>query len=139
MKKLFKSLVVTIAIALSVTCMAMFITACDGNKDKENFVITVLYPNGEAVNGTADGTAGMDSKSVMIQICQKDDPTACYKMLQLGADGTVKVSIADVKNAIGEGNYIMHIQGVPQGYTYDEDNYVLNTETTAVTVNLVNV
>ncbi|MBD5632393.1 MAG: hypothetical protein HDP34_04110 [Clostridia bacterium] len=125
---------VALVIALSVTCMALFATACDGNDDK-NYSVTVVYADGTAVNGTTDGTGGMDGKTVQIQVCQKDDPTKCYQLVSVDANGKVTIEAEKIEAVLGTVTYAVHVQGLPTGYTYD-DNYTLSQSSRSITITL---
>ncbi len=126
MQKTLRRTALGLIITVAILCMGIFAAAC--NKDDEeatSFKITVVYPDGKAVNGETDGTAGVKSDGsqgteVLIQLCDADNQANCYKQLTLGTDGTLEIKISDVEKALKNAkNYELHINGLPTGYSYD--------------------
>lgn len=146
MIKTLKKLTLTLAISVAVICACAFAAACNKEEDApagDYYVITVLYPDGKAVNGQTDGTGGVKPGSdgeagtfVQVQFCDADNEAVCYKKLDLGADGKLSVDASVLENAIsGASNFAVHLTGLPKGYTYD-DNYTVSKTSKTLTINL---
>ncbi|MDE6613108.1 MAG: hypothetical protein K2K28_00945 [Clostridia bacterium] len=144
MIKTLRRVTIGAVIALSVICMAIFAAACDKNEDSEAYVITVLYPDGKPVNGQTAGTGGVTGNGeqgtfVMVQLCDADNEEHCYTQLKLGADGKLSIPVSDLEEALsGVNNFAVHLNGLPEGYTY-EDNYKVSKTNKEVTITLIKV
>lgn len=97
MKKFFKIMAVAaIAVAAAVACMFV---GCgkDGNGDggKSDYNFTIVYENGNAVNGQTDGS--LAEGKLMTQICLPGD--ACLPLTSLGLypDANGKISISQTQ------------------------------------------
>ena len=149
MIKTLKRLTLTLAISVAVICACAFAAACNKEDDAptgDSYVITVLYPDGKAVNGLTDGTGGVKPGSdgeagtfVQVQFCDADNESVCYRKLNLGADGKLSIDANELENAISVAtNFAVHLTGLPKGYTYD-NNYTVSKTSKTLTINLKNV
>ncbi|MDE5722466.1 MAG: hypothetical protein K2I30_07015 [Clostridia bacterium] len=142
MIKTLRKITLGAVIALAVVCMGIFAAACDKNDDGgEAYVITVLYPNGSAVDGQTEGTGGVigdgeQGTFVMVQLCDADNEEHCYTQLRLGADGKLSIPASELEEALsGVNNFAVHLNGLPEGYGYD-DNYKVSKTNKEVTITL---
>ena len=136
MKNLTKKSILTIVLALMLT-FVFGLTACGDkkeNNDENNFVITVVYADGTAVDGKKDGTAGMSGSLIRVQICDKTNETSCYAPQDLGADGILKVDITTLKAAVSADTYAVKLIGVKDGYTYQAGELSETNKTVTITL-----
>ena len=137
MKKLTK-FTLMIAMALSAIFAGVFLAACGGEEtitedDPNTFYITVVYPDGSAVNGTTDGTAG-DGSKVYIQICDAETENACALPKQLGANGKLSVPMSSLGAVLqGLTRYKVNVMALPEGYTA-EPVYVNGPQSVTITL-----
>ena len=130
MKKILTSLAIVLAVALTL-CVGVFASACNNSSTATELTVTVVYPDGKAVDGTKDGNG------IKVQFCDADNGENCYQLLNLGADGKITQSISQLQEALeGVENFSLHILGLPDGYSYDE-NIVLSAKNASVTIQLV--
>lgn len=136
MIKTLRRITLGAVIALAVVCMGIFAAACDKKDDNgEAYVITVLYPDGKAVNGQEDGTGGVKPGTdgeqgtfVQVQLCDADNEAHCYTKLNLGADGKLSIPASELEEALeGVNNFAVHLVGLPTGYSYDDSGKVSKT------------
>lgn len=126
MQKLFKRLTVVLAAVLAVVCLGVFAAACtDDNSNKDSYTVTVQYEDGTPVDGSKTG--------MQVQICIWIDATKevknCYGTFNVGTDGkaTVPVSEKGYFDLPENTSYHWQVNGVPEGYTYEEHGYVVKT------------
>lgn len=129
MKKFIKRFIPVLVLLLCLSCFCM--TACGGGASTD-YVITVVYPDGSAVNGQTDGTTGMTETKVQIQICAEGEQ--CLNPSDLGEDGKVSFPAEMVESLTGD-QYKVQINGCPEGYTY-ELQYVSPSNRT-ITITLI--
>jgi hypothetical protein len=136
MQKILKRIAFTATLVLAIVCLCSFFAACGEKEDTSVYTVTVVYPDGTAVNGQTEGTAGSDDKKVMVQICDATNEARCYKLQQLGTDGVVTVDAAALEEALtGATSFSVHLNGVPTGYTYDNSK-ILTTTSHSVKITL---
>ena len=82
----------------------------------ERYSVTVVYPNGDPV------TSG-----VSVQWCTGD---LCLLPVYVNSKGVAY-------NACDDANYYIHIEGVPQGYSYDPNAYTSNASNKHITIELI--
>ena len=115
MKKILKSLTVALVIALSVTCMALFTTACDGNTDKGYSVKVVCAEE------------GFDYTQITVQWCG-GVPEACHgnNGLPVRLDANGEATCKDDLSKYELGAEGWHVQlNLPSGYVIDgSEQYV---------------
>lgn len=123
MKKILKSLTVALVIALSVTCIALFTTACDGNKDK-NYSVKVVCSE-----------AGFDYTQVSVQWCN-DEGCHGSNGLPVKLDANGEATCKDDLSKYKMGAEGWHVQlNLPKGYVIDgSEQYVKSPST--VTYNI---
>lgn len=114
--KTFKRLLILLLSMAMIGCVAAF-AACTDPKDpisddpyKEEsgyIVISVVYPDGKAVNGPEDGRDKYDPetvKNVAVQWCIIDEngdmQACCPNPAKLDANGKVKISAQDITEGI---------------------------------------
>lgn len=136
MKKLTK-FTLMIAMALSAIFAGVFLAACGGEEtitedDPNTFYITVVYPNGSAVNGTTDGTG--DGGKVYVQICDAENENSCSNPMQLGANGKLSVPMSSLGAVLqGLTRYKVNVMALPEGYTV-EPVYVNGPQSVTITL-----
>jgi hypothetical protein len=139
MNKIIKRVILALSLALVVACLCSFAVACDNGDNggsANSYTVTVVYPNGNPVNGTTDGTEGLTDSEVQVQWCimlasgvQGD---YCSKAIALGTDGKATQTL----NELGTGEkYHVILRGLPTGYTYNEETYM--SEPGSITITLV--
>jgi hypothetical protein len=139
MQKVFKRILFALTLVLAIACVCSFAPACggDNSQDTTSYSVTLLYPNGDAVDGTKDGTKGPDDKQVYAQWCViKADGTTgqCSNPTYLDANGTATISnLPELKT--GE-KFHLQIEGIPTGYTCD-DTYVTEPGNVKITLKAV--
>ena len=137
MKKALKIFAVILTFAIAM-CIGVFAAGC-GEKEATEFTVKVVYADGKAVDGTKDGDPDRYDGQIKVQFCNADDANACWMTLPtLGADGTLKQQISEIKSSpifANVENFAVHLLGLPAGYTYDE-NIVLNSKNASVTITL---
>ncbi len=140
MKTFTKKCLLSLLLALTLTLVFGF-TACtnnnNNNNDENSFVITVVYADGTAVDGTKDGTAGMSGTLIKVQICDKTNESLCYTPQDLAANGILKIDIATLKEVVPADTYAIKLIGVKDGYTYQAGELTEANKT--VTITLTNV
>lgn len=138
MKKTIKLFAVVLSLAIAM-CIGVLAAGCNGDKEATEFTITVLYPDGKPVDGTKDGDPDKYvGGQIKIQFCDADNADNCYRPLNLGADGKLVQSISEIKSSeafANVNNFSVHIQGLPEKYTYADD-IVLNSKNASVTITL---
>jgi hypothetical protein len=125
MQKVLKRIVLALTLCLAVICASAFTVGCGGGEDASGYTVTVLYPNGNAVDGTKDGTAGTTDTQVQVQLCFVDTAGVtgtCYTPVGLGSDG--KATITDLPDLNSGEKYHVILRGIPTGYTYNEETYM---------------
>lgn len=136
MKKILTSLAIVLAVAITL-CVGVFASACNNSSTANELTVTVVYPDGKAVDGTKDGNGDYNGNAIKVQFCDADNGENCYQLLNLGADGKITQSISQLQEALeGVENFSLHILGLPDGYSYDE-NIVLSAKNASVTIQLV--
>lgn len=84
--------------------------------DPNSYSVKVVYPNGDPV------TSG-----VTVQWCTGN---VCLLPVAVGANGVAY-------NSIEDGDYYIHIDGIPSGYTYDPNAYTTNKNNKNVEIKLI--
>ncbi|MDE6442346.1 MAG: hypothetical protein K2L12_06320 [Clostridia bacterium] len=124
MQKIFKRVAILLAVMVSVVCLGVCLSACDGENDNTSgYSITVVYPDGKAVDGTKDGYFDLDEndKTVEVQICvvlANGETGRCFSTKKLDANGKATLDAPDYKLQKDE-KFKIQINHIPQGYTYE--------------------
>lgn len=134
MQKVFKRISLIVAMLLCTVFLGVCATAC-GESAANTITVSVVYPDGSAVNGETDGTGGMNENELSVQFCNADNESLCYTPISVNAEGKATVSVNDLKSAIGEAKYKVTVLGAPEGYT--AEIVYLEVGKTEVTVTLV--
>lgn len=121
MQKILKRVAILLAVMISVVCLGAILSACGDNAS--GYSITVVYPDGKAVDGTKDGYYELDpdDKTVEVQICVADasgETLNCFSSKKLDANGKATLDAPDYKLQTGE-KFKIQINHVPTGYTYE--------------------
>ena len=85
-------------------------------KEFNGYTVKVVYPNGEAVNG-----------KVSVQWCTGNN---CFLPVTVNEQGIAK-------NNLKDGEYYIHIDNIPEGYTYDPNAYTSDTNNKNVVITLL--
>ncbi|MCM1236670.1 MAG: hypothetical protein NC489_41870 [Ruminococcus flavefaciens] len=131
MQKVLKRVTVILAIIAATLCLGVFASACDGNKDKDTYTVTVVYAEN---NTPVDGTAS----DLTVQICSAQlngELITCYTTHKVGTDGKAEVKFFVLKNNT---KYHLQLNNIPTGYEYHEDETFL-TEAGPLTIKLYKV
>lgn len=132
MQKLFKSAILTLALILSVACLA-FGVAC--NKDGDNgdedtvtsYLFTVVYDDTDKpVNGQTDGynKYDPDKTTIEIQFClllANGEKSTCYDPVSVGADGKAEIKPESLVALKSGEKYVLQMNNLPEGYDYDHN------------------
>lgn len=143
MKTTFKKIFLTIAVVCAIICMGAFAAACNKDDNADAYVFTVVYPDGRAVNGKADGNGGIKPGSngeqgtfVLLQICDVDENNTaefCTTPVALSEDGKLTINAKDLPELAAGHKWHVVLQGVPTGYTAD-DLYLTKPEAVTITL-----
>ena len=99
MKKILTSLAIVLAVAITL-CVGVFASACNNSSTATELTVTVVYPDGKAVDGTKDGNGDYNGNAIKVQFCDADNGENCYQLLNLGADGKITQSISQLQEAL---------------------------------------
>lgn len=145
MQKTFKRLAVILLAIVATVCVAFSLTAC--GETVTDYVVTVVYPDGTAVNGTTDGVNPLDPsvKAVTVQICLVDG--GCYDTQTLDANGKATLKAPSYQLKEGE-KFKLQVNNVPEGYKctiesatertyYSSTNYVTEPGKYTITLEAV--
>lgn len=138
MQKIFKRVAVILAVMVATVCLGLCLTACgDDEGTASGYSVTVVYPDGKAVDGTKDGYYDLDEdlEYVEVQICivKADGSTGtCYDTKKLDAEGKATLDEPPVTLKEGE-KFKIQINYVPEGYTYE---YAYMTKPGSTTITL---
>lgn len=115
------ALLLVVMVALFTVCLGC-LTACDNTS---GYSITVVYPDGKAVDGTKDGLNDLDEndKTVSVQICITDasgQTVNCFDGKKLDANGKATLSEPDYTLKEGE-SFKIQVNNVPDGYKVSEE------------------
>lgn len=124
MQKIIRRLALLLTVALSVICIGIVASACKDDKKTSNYVVTVVYPDGTAVNGTTEGynIDDEDDTQVTVQICvllANGTTGQCFDKVELGEDGKATIPTPDYTLGDGE-NFKIQVNNIPEGYEYDK-------------------
>ena len=141
MSNILKRFTLLAALIVAVLCAGVFAACGDQGETQEttyDYSITVVYPDGKAVDGTKDGYYDLDpeDKQMTVQWCvlqTNGELGICSTPLNLGANGKAGTNSLP---ALGEGEkYEIHVNKIPQGYVY-ETPYITTTSKRNVTITL---
>lgn len=87
----------------------------------KNYEVSVVYP---------DGTSA--GKNIQVQWCDNrdDDKGVCYTPEVTNENGKAAIKL-------GDGEYIVHLENIPEGYTYNPNIYITNSENYSLIVKLI--
>ena len=129
MKRRIITIIATLAVIAATLCIGLALTACDTNKaDSYTFIVT--YEDGTPVNGLTDGTAGVTETQIQVRICASNPDTHvdgfCNIPKAVGENGKVEFKPSDLDESKRKDSEKWHValDGVKDGYTYDEDIYL---------------
>ena len=80
-----------------------------------NYTVKVLYPNNTPV------------KDILVQWCSGSN---CFLPVVTNSDGVAEIELED-------GNYFVHIEDIPEGYTYDPNAYTTTTDNKSIEIKLL--
>ena len=142
-KNLYRILLTALSVVFALVC-GVIATGCNGGDDNNNnnnnnnptetiFTVTVVYPDGTTVDGTTEGTGGLEGNIVNVQFCSTAEDGACATPIPLGADGKVSVNVNDLIDGVTE--YKVRVLGCPEGYSCNDYSYFAEGSTT-ITITL---
>lgn len=82
----------------------------------KNYEVKVVYPDGATA-----------AKGVQVQWC---DSKMCYTPVITNEAGLSAINLDN-------GEYFVHLENIPEGYTYDPNAYITNTENYSLTIKLL--
>ncbi len=121
MNKVFKRILLVLAVATAVICSLAF-TACGENN--EAYSVELVYADGTPVNG--------QEMNLSVQWCLD---VQCFGWTKIGADGKATAADQDKFPTLKEGEKLhVQINGLSKDYSYDENIYVNKPGSVKVTV-----
>lgn len=119
MKRIFKNFTIAILVLCSALVCAFAVACTNDNVDNPStadYTVTIVYPDGKAVNGQKDGQGGA---KVRTQICLKDGACSPFFTENVYPDenGKISFSQARVESVLGAGvtTFDFHVLNV-EGY-----------------------
>lgn len=140
MKKIIRNLTYGLIVALAIVCMGVF-AACKDNDNKNDgttYSVTVVYPDGKAVDGTKDGSGEYGNTKISVQFCEVDANNTelhCELPINLSADG--KASTDSLPELPAGHKWHVKVNNLPATYTYEDANYMTKPASITITLKAV--